>query len=316
MSLVVDTQTVSVPLAGHFVRPDLSALRGSLSRSFASNVSASLPAGLAAAGLVGAVALAALSTVALPMAAADSGPASASLAIAEQPARAAIVAAPPAPAVKRASRSVVRTVTTTRTVTHTVPIGPIESGVASWYGPGFAGRRTSSGEVFVPSAMTAAHKYLPFGSLARVCASTGRCVTVRITDRGPFVAGRIVDLSAGAHDALGMGGLAHVTLTPIGTHVVTEKITTRLTPSPARASRSQERTRLVAGEAHPVRVVATTTRHLPVVSAPAPSAPSPGSRHQNPATALAPLATLAAFGGFRGRSRLELDEALALPASP
>ena len=71
--------------------------------------------------------------------------------------------------------------------------------VASWYGPGFAGRRTSTGETYNPEGLTAASRTLPLGSHVRVTnPDTGRSVVVRINDRGPFVRGRSLDLSHGA----------------------------------------------------------------------------------------------------------------------
>jgi rare lipoprotein A len=83
--------------------------------------------------------------------------------------------------------------------------------IASYYGQAFAGRRTASGEVFNPSAMTAAHRTLPFGTHVRVTnARTGHSVVVRINDRGPHVKGRSIDLSSGAANAIGMGGIGHV----------------------------------------------------------------------------------------------------------
>jgi rare lipoprotein A (peptidoglycan hydrolase) len=92
---------------------------------------------------------------------------------------------------------------------------PYETGLASWYGVPFHGRLTASGERYDMEAMTAAHKTLPFGSLVLVrCLDTGLSVEVRINDRGPFVAGRIIDLSAAAGRALGLEsrGLARVEL--------------------------------------------------------------------------------------------------------
>lgn len=78
-------------------------------------------------------------------------------------------------------------------------------GHASWYGPGFHGRRTASGERFNMNALTAAHKSLPLNSKVRVTnVRNGRSAIVRITDRGPFVHGRIIDLSRGAAQAVGM----------------------------------------------------------------------------------------------------------------
>lgn len=89
----------------------------------------------------------------------------------------------------------------------------IQSGHASWYGPGFHGRRTANGETFNADALTAAHRSLPFGSLVRVVNDkTGRSVVVRVNDRGPFIGGRIIDLARGAARLLGMGGTATVSL--------------------------------------------------------------------------------------------------------
>ena len=89
----------------------------------------------------------------------------------------------------------------------------IQRGPASWYGPGFHGRLTASGERFNSSAMTAAHRTLPFGTRVRVeHASSGRSVVVRINDRGPYAGRRIIDLSRASAQALGIGGVATVTL--------------------------------------------------------------------------------------------------------
>lgn len=76
-------------------------------------------------------------------------------------------------------------------------------GKASWYGPGFHGKRTASGERFDMNALTAAHRTLAFGSLVRVRnVQNGREIVVRINDRGPRVADRIIDLSKAAAAAL------------------------------------------------------------------------------------------------------------------
>lgn len=85
-----------------------------------------------------------------------------------------------------------------------LPGGAPSHGIASFYAEG---ARTANGEHFRPGAMTAAHRTLPFGTHVRVTdADTGRSVVVRINDRGPFVRGRIIDLSRGAASALGMAG--------------------------------------------------------------------------------------------------------------
>jgi rare lipoprotein A len=92
---------------------------------------------------------------------------------------------------------------------------PFETGVASTYGEGdgFEGNRTACGQVFHTSAVQVAHKSLPCGTLVRVeDTNTGRSIDARVTDRGPYVAGRIVDLSWGAFKQLNPAGpgLLHV----------------------------------------------------------------------------------------------------------
>ena len=83
--------------------------------------------------------------------------------------------------------------------------------MASWYGPGFHGRKTASGERFNQNAMTCAHKGLKLGTLVRVTSlRTGRSVVCRVNDRGPFVAGRIIDMSRAAAAHLGMIGAGTV----------------------------------------------------------------------------------------------------------
>jgi rare lipoprotein A len=82
-----------------------------------------------------------------------------------------------------------------------------QQGIASYYGAKFQGRKTASGERFNNSAMTAAHRSAPFGSQIRVTnLSNGRSVVVRVNDRGPWVRGRIVDVSGVAARQLGMTG--------------------------------------------------------------------------------------------------------------
>ena len=77
--------------------------------------------------------------------------------------------------------------------------GFVEEGMASWYGPGFHGKKTANGETYNMNAMTAAHKLLPLGSIVRVSnKSNGRQLVLRINDRGPFVDDRVIDLSRAA----------------------------------------------------------------------------------------------------------------------
>jgi rare lipoprotein A len=74
-----------------------------------------------------------------------------------------------------------------------------EVGIASWYGPPYTNRKAADGSIYDQNAMTAAHRTLPMGSVVRVTnLSNGQSVTVRITDRGPFIDGRIIDLSLAA----------------------------------------------------------------------------------------------------------------------
>jgi peptidoglycan lytic transglycosylase len=83
----------------------------------------------------------------------------------------------------------------------------VETGVASWYGPGFHGGRTSSGEIYNAADLTAAHQTLPIGTRVAVTnLDNGKAVEVRINDRGPFAKGRILDLSHGAAEELGLVG--------------------------------------------------------------------------------------------------------------
>ena len=87
------------------------------------------------------------------------------------------------------------------------PAFTLEEGLASWYGGKFQGRLTSSGEVFDTNLLTAAHKTLPFGTMVRVTnLANGLSAVVRINDRGPFVEGRIIDLSRAAAEQIDMVG--------------------------------------------------------------------------------------------------------------
>ena len=92
----------------------------------------------------------------------------------------------------------------------------VEVGTASWYGPGFQGRKTANGEIFDTYTLTAAHKSLPFNTLLKVTnISNDKYVVVRINDRGPYARGRIIDLSKAAKTEIGMDGLAPVKIEEI-----------------------------------------------------------------------------------------------------
>lgn len=95
-----------------------------------------------------------------------------------------------------------------------VSLGPPQRGRATYYADKFHGRKTASGERYDRAAMTAAHRTLPFGTVIEVSRPDGRWVRVKVNDRGPFVRGRIVDLSRAAAEDIGLiqAGVADVTL--------------------------------------------------------------------------------------------------------
>lgn len=95
----------------------------------------------------------------------------------------------------------------------------VQTGIASWYGPGFQGRQTANGEVFDSSLLTAAHRTMRLPSRARVTRlDTGKSIIVRVNDRGPYIDGRLIDLSHAAAQALGFedDGLAEVRVEGLG----------------------------------------------------------------------------------------------------
>jgi rare lipoprotein A len=109
------------------------------------------------------------------------------------------------------------TTTTTAPPPQPAPPQPLagmsdKHGLAGWYGQEFAGRTTANGEIFDPLLMTAAHRSLPFGTKLRVT-HRGQSVVVTINDRGPFIKGRVLDLSTGAARAIGLtsAGVGRVT---------------------------------------------------------------------------------------------------------
>lgn len=100
-------------------------------------------------------------------------------------------------------------------------VGDNQGGIASWYGPNFHAKKTSNGEIYNMYAMTAAHKTLPMNTMVKVDnLENGKSVIVRINDRGPFVTGRIIDLSNKAAHSIDMvkKGTAKVRLTLLGFH--------------------------------------------------------------------------------------------------
>ncbi len=98
----------------------------------------------------------------------------------------------------------------------TIDLGPRQVGISSWYGPGFNGRLTASGEVFDMHQLTAAHRTLPLPSYIRVTnLNNKRAVIVKVNDRGPYHGNRMLDLSYAAAQALGFKGVAKVSIEPV-----------------------------------------------------------------------------------------------------
>lgn len=138
------------------------------------------------------------------------------------------------------------------------PTGWSQRGTASWYGPNFHGNRTANGEVYDMHGLTAAHRTLPFDTWIRVTnLDNGRSVDLRINDRGPFVKGRILDVSYGAAQALGMvgPGLARVRLEVVGGPLPAGAVTARARPRAAQrftvqagAFQEEAKARLLAAE--------------------------------------------------------------------
>ncbi len=114
--------------------------------------------------------------------------------------------------------------------------GTVEKGIASWYGEPYHGRRTASGEVYDMHRLTAAHRNLVFGTVVRVTRrDTGQKVEVRINDRGPFIEGRIIDLSYAAARKIGLDvdGIAPVKVEVLGKRAEGKRKTKHPPPSSA-----------------------------------------------------------------------------------
>jgi rare lipoprotein A len=113
--------------------------------------------------------------------------------------------------VRRVASSFVGILIATISLSSSLVAAP-ESGIASVY----SGEQTANGEYAYASGLTAAHRTLPFGTLVKVAnTETGRSVVVRINDRGPFIRGRVIDLTPAGARAIGSSGLAPVTLTVV-----------------------------------------------------------------------------------------------------
>ncbi|HEV2425479.1 MAG TPA: septal ring lytic transglycosylase RlpA family protein [Terriglobia bacterium] len=116
--------------------------------------------------------------------------------------------------------------------TRTLAYDSVQYGVASWYGPGFLWHRTASGARFDPGQLTAAHRTLPLGTCVKVTnLRNGRSVVVKVTDRGPWVRGRLIDLSRAAAERL---GFKHRGVAPVRVAVIHKP---DLTSRPSRQAR-------------------------------------------------------------------------------
>lgn len=153
---------------------------------------------------------------ALVLPAASGGPALADEGDAQQAAFAATFAALPAPARDFDTPTGAVDITDIDIPAEPAPattLRTLGSGVASYYGNGFAGRRTASGERFNPAQLTAAHRTLPFGTMVLVTnPRNGKSVTVRINDRGPYSHSRSIDLSLAAAEQIGLVARGHGTV--------------------------------------------------------------------------------------------------------
>ena len=171
--------------------------------------------------------------------------------------------------------------------------GWTQTGTASWYGPGFAGRPTASGETYDPANLTAAHPSLPLGSLVRVHnLDNDRRMIVRINDRGPFVRGRIIDVSRAAADVLGFrkDGVTKVRLTKVAPPPVVARGTPNAEdtapaaapkePGPAFVTEASLRTPSATGAAaaEPKAAAAATPNTAPATA----TAPAAGSSAATP----------------------------------
>jgi rare lipoprotein A len=233
-------------------------------------------------------------------------------------------AAPPAPHVTVAAQTAAQPVTVTRgsaarasrsrglaqkhlpmkQVVRTVPVGASFSGQASWYGGSFQGQRTANGEHFDTNAYTAASKTLSFGTRLRVCHAG--CVIVRVNDRGPYVGGRILDLSRAAANAIGYSGVAYVTATPVGERTVAVLDTVALarqradtlhaTRHAAKVARSHQRRALALARAAALRQAAVQRERA---AAPVGQL----DQHRAPAAAAGGMLSVASGGVLRLRRR-------------
>ena len=142
----------------------------------------------------------------------------------------------------------------------------VRTGIASWYGPSFHGKRTANGETFDMNALTAAHKTLPLPSRVRVVnLRNGRAITVRVNDRGPFARGRIIDLSRRAAQLLGFEkrGTTPVRIEILAAESRRLALLARQGQSPPAPAGRDDRVRIVALDASGARISRAPARPAP-----------------------------------------------------
>ncbi|MGD9764937.1 MAG: septal ring lytic transglycosylase RlpA family protein [Candidatus Binatia bacterium] len=153
--------------------------------------------------------------------------------------------------------------------------GATQTGIASWYGPGFHGKRTANGEVYDQNGLTAAHRTLPHGTMVEVTNLTNeRVVRVRINDRGPYIDDRVIDLSRGAAQRIGLiaPGIAPVRIQVLPSDADVEPVLIAAGPAPA---------------ARPEPARASAAPPPPAPAHAAPSAPTPPDSARTPPAAVA-----------------------------
>ena len=180
---------------------------------------------------------------------------------------------------------------------HYVPLVAVQSfherGIASWYGRRYHGRKTTSGELYDMYAMTAAHPTLPIPSYARVTSvKNGRSVVVRINDRGPFLRGRVIDLSYAAANRLGIvqSGSGEVEVDAIV------------------PGQTQEAQRVAPEAAAPVTatpIAAAPIAATPIAATPIEAAAPPGAEPAPPGAEAAPRNIFLQVGAFASRDNAE-----------
>jgi rare lipoprotein A len=146
-----------------------------------------------------------------------------------------------------------------------------ETGYASWYGGKFHGRYTASGEIYDMNKLTAAHKTLPFGTMVKVInTENGKSIIVKINDRGPFVEGRIIDLSRAAAEKIGIlkTGIAKVIVEIVSPGEKKELLYAIQVGSYAKPGNANRLKKKLEDKGYPVIITKTTSKYYRVIIEP------------------------------------------------